>query len=62
MPPTVSAVYPGHPGMGTALSLHDPKLTELRKWRINGFEARTALCFHDKYFGGFKLQRRGTCA
>jgi toxin ParE1/3/4 len=28
-----------HPGMGTALSLHDPKLTGLRKWRVNGFES-----------------------
>jgi len=27
-----------HPGMGTALSLYDPKLAELRKWRVNGFE------------------------
>ena len=27
-----------HPGMGTALSLRDPKLTGLRKWRVNGFE------------------------
>jgi toxin ParE1/3/4 len=27
-----------HPGMGTTLSLLDPKLTGLRKWRVNGFE------------------------
>jgi toxin ParE1/3/4 len=27
-----------HPGMGTALSVHDPKLTGLRKWRVDGFE------------------------
>jgi toxin ParE1/3/4 len=27
-----------HPGMGTRLSFHDPKLAELRKWRVNGFE------------------------
>jgi toxin ParE1/3/4 len=27
-----------HPGWGTALSLRDPKLTGLRKWRVNGFE------------------------
>jgi len=27
-----------HPEMGTALSLHDPKLAGLRKWRVNGFE------------------------
>lgn len=27
-----------NPGMGAALSLRDPKLSGLRKWRINGFE------------------------
>jgi toxin ParE1/3/4 len=27
-----------HPGMGMALSLCDPRLAGLRKWRINGFE------------------------
>ena len=27
-----------HPGMGTTLSLLDPKLTGLRKWQIDGFE------------------------
>ena len=26
------------PGMGTALSVNDPKLAGLRKWRVNGFE------------------------
>ncbi len=38
-----------HPGMGTALSLHDLKLTGLRKWRVNGFES----------FLIFYLPRRG---
>lgn len=27
-----------HPEIGTAVSLGDPKLTGLRKWRVNGFE------------------------
>jgi toxin ParE1/3/4 len=27
-----------HPRMGSALSLHNPKLAGLRKWRVNGFE------------------------
>jgi toxin ParE1/3/4 len=27
-----------HPAMGVALSLRDPRLARLRKWRINGFE------------------------
>jgi toxin ParE1/3/4 len=27
-----------HPGMGVALSLHHPKLSGLRKWRVSGFE------------------------
>ena len=27
-----------HPGMGATLSLCDPKLAGLRKWRVNGFE------------------------
>jgi len=27
-----------HPGMGATLSLLDPKLAGLRKWRVNGFE------------------------
>ena len=27
-----------HPEMGTTLSLLDPRLTGLRKWRVNGFE------------------------
>jgi toxin ParE1/3/4 len=27
-----------HPQMGSALTLRDPKLAGLRKWRVNGFE------------------------
>ena len=27
-----------HPQMGVALSLRDPKLAGLRKWRVSGFE------------------------
>jgi toxin ParE1/3/4 len=27
-----------HPQMGVALSLRDPKLARLRKWRVSGFE------------------------
>ena len=44
-----------HPGMGTALSLRDPKLTGLRKWQVNGFE--TFLIFYLSRPGGVSIVR-----
>jgi len=44
-----------HPGMGTGLSLHDPKLAELRKWRVNGFEK--FLIFYLPRPGGVSIVR-----
>jgi toxin ParE1/3/4 len=44
-----------HPGMGTALSLYDPKLVELCKWRVNGFEK--FLIFYLPRPGGVSIVR-----
>ena len=44
-----------HPGMGTALSLRDPKLTGLRKWRVKGFES--FLIFYMSRHGGVSIVR-----
>jgi toxin ParE1/3/4 len=44
-----------HPGMGTALSMHDPRLTGLRKWRVNGLEK--FLIFYLPRRGGVSIVR-----
>jgi toxin ParE1/3/4 len=44
-----------NPGIGTALSLQDPRLTGLRKWRVNGFEK--FLIFYLPRPGGVSIVR-----
>jgi toxin ParE1/3/4 len=46
---------PRNPGLGTSLSLRDPKLTGLRKWRVNGFEK--FLVFYLPRPGGVSIVR-----
>jgi hypothetical protein len=54
-PTRASVTSPGIRGMGTALSLYDPKLAELRKWRVNGFEK--FLIFYLSRPGGVSIVR-----
>jgi toxin ParE1/3/4 len=49
-----------HPGMGTAVSLRDPRLTGLRKWRVNGVREISDLLYaaHRRGFNCARLARR----